>query len=99
MGAGESDLDLTGKHAHDFDASIKGGVGDATVLLPGGVGVKARAEGGIGKIDVQGLTKEGYSYVKDAYGTSDVTIDLNVQGGSATSTWRWFEVDGTAQSS
>src|SRR5215203_2413269 len=41
MGAGKSTVDLTGDYAKSFDASIQGGVGEATVLLPSGVGVKA----------------------------------------------------------
>jgi hypothetical protein len=34
MGAGETTVDLTGDYARDFDASIEGGVGEATVLVP-----------------------------------------------------------------
>src|SRR5215208_1615662 len=81
MGAGETTVDLTGDYAQDFDASIQGGVGQATVLLPSEVGVRARAEGGLGKINAEGLQREGDSYVNDAYGSSDVTVDVDVQGG------------------
>jgi hypothetical protein len=45
MGAGETTVDLTGDYARDFDASIEGGVGEATVLVPSEVGVRVRAEG------------------------------------------------------
>src|SRR5919107_6028543 len=55
MGAGKTTVDLTGDYARDFDASIEGGVGQATVLLPSVVGVKAKAEGGLGKINAKGL--------------------------------------------
>ena len=81
MGAGRTTVDLTGDYAQDFDASIQGGVGEATVLLPSEVGVRARAEGGLGKINAEGLQKQGDSYVNDAYGSSDVTLDVDVQGG------------------
>jgi len=40
-----------------------------------------RAEGGIGKINAEGLDKEGDSYVNDAYGNSEVTVNVEVQGG------------------
>src|SRR5919112_5268613 len=50
MGAGKTTVDLTGDYAESFDASIEGGVGEATVLLPSEVGVKAKAQGGLGKI-------------------------------------------------
>ena len=81
IGAGRTTVDLTGDYEQDFDASIQGGVGQATVLLPSEVGVRARAEGGLGKINAEGLQREGDSYVNDAYGSSDVTVDVDVQGG------------------
>ena len=74
-------MDLTGDYDQDFDASLEGGVGEATVLLPSEVGVKAKAEGGIGKINAEGLQKDGDSYVNDAYRVSDVTLNVDVQGG------------------
>src|SRR5215207_8238231 len=81
MGAGKTTVDLTGDYAQDFDASIEGGVGEATVLLPSEVGVKAKAEGGLGKINAKGLKKVGDSYANDAYGESDVNVSVDVQGG------------------
>src|SRR5215204_1203505 len=81
MGAGKTTVDLTGDYAKDFDASMEGGVGEATVLLPSEVGVKAKAEGGLGKINAKGLKKVGDSYVNDAYGESDVNLSVDVQGG------------------
>jgi N-terminal domain of toast_rack, DUF2154 len=81
MGAGKTTVDLTGDYAQSFDASIQGGVGEATVLLPSEVGIKAKAEGGLGKINAEGLQKVGNSYVNDAYGESDVNLSVEVQGG------------------
>ncbi len=81
MGAGTTTVDLTGDYGRDFDASIEGGVGEATVVLPSEVGVRVRAEGGLGKINAKGLRREGDSYVNDAYGDSEVTLDIDVQGG------------------
>ena len=81
MGAGKTTVDLTGDYAQDVEASIQGGVGEATVMLPSEVGVRAKAEGGLGKINAKGLQKEGNSYVNDAYGDSAVTLDVDVQGG------------------
>jgi uncharacterized protein DUF2154 len=81
MGAGKTTVDLTGGYAQSFDASIQGGVGEATVLLPSEVGVKAKAEGGLGKINAKGLKKVGNSYVNDAYGESDVNLSVDIQGG------------------
>ena len=82
MGAGKTTVDLTGDYAQSFDSSIQGGVGEAKVLLPSEVGVKAKAQGGLGKIDAgEGLKRVGDAYVNDAYGESDVTLNVEVQGG------------------
>jgi hypothetical protein len=81
MGAGKTTVDLTGDYAQDFDTSIQGGVGEATILLPSDVGVRATAEGGIGTINAEGLQREGDSYVNDLYGQSQVTLRVDVQGG------------------
>jgi hypothetical protein len=81
MGAGTTTVDLTGDYAEDLDASIQGGVGEATVMLPSEVGVRAKAQGGLGNINAEGLHKQGDSYVNDAYGDSDVTLEVDVQGG------------------
>jgi hypothetical protein len=81
MGAGKTTVDLTGDYAQSFDATIEGGVGEATVLLPSKVGVKAKAKGGLGKINAEGLKKVGDSYVNDAYGESDVNLSVDVKGG------------------
>ncbi len=81
MGARKTPVDLTGDYVENFDANIEDGVGEATVLLPSEVGVKAKAEGGLGKINAKGLQREGDSYINHAYGKSDVTLNVDVQGG------------------
>ena len=81
MGAGETTVDLTGDYDQDFDATIEGGVGEATVLVPSEVGVRVRAEGGLGKINAEGFQREGEAYVNDAYGDSDVSLNVDVRGG------------------
>jgi hypothetical protein len=81
MGAGKTTVDLTGDYTQGFDARIQGGVGEATIMLPSEVGVKAKAQGGLGKINAEGLERVGDSYVNDAYGESDVTLNVDVQGG------------------
>jgi hypothetical protein len=81
MGAGETTVDLTGDYDRDLNVSIEGGVGEATVRLPGQVGVRVNAEGGLGKINAEDLQREGEAYVNDAYGDSDVTLNVDVRGG------------------
>jgi len=63
------------------DVRIEGGVGSATVRLPNSIGVRVHAEGGIGSINVRGLQHRGDYYVNEAYGTSPITMNVNVEGG------------------
>ncbi len=81
MGAGQVDLDLRGSPTHDYDVEISGGVGQATIHLPAGVGIRAEAHGGIGSIDVSGLTKNGDHYQNDLFDNAKVNVRLKVDGG------------------
>ena len=81
MGVGELRLDLRGMPRNDYDVSIHGGVGEATIYLPEGVGVVADAHGGIGGINARGLEKRDGRYVNDSYGHAKTTIRLDVHGG------------------
>ena len=81
MGAGQVRLDLTGEPAHDYDVKIEGGVGQAEIRLPKGVGVYAEAHGGIGSVSVSGLEKHGDHWENDLYNKSKVTVKLEVNGG------------------
>jgi len=81
MGVGEMRVDLRGMPKNDYDVSIHGGVGEATIYLPEGVGIVAEAHGGIGGINARGLQKRNDRYVNDAYGHSKTTVRLEVHGG------------------
>jgi len=81
MGVGELRLDLRGTPKKDYTVSLRGGVGEATIYLPAGVGVVADAEGGIGGITARGLEKRGGEYVNDAYGRAKTTVRLDIRGG------------------
>jgi len=81
MGAGQVDLDLEGHPTRDYDVEINGGVGQATVHLPQGVGVRAEAHGGLGSIDVSGLEKKGQYYENSLYDNAKVNVRLKVEGG------------------
>ena len=81
MGVGELRVDLRGTPRNDYDVSIHGGVGEATIYLPEGVGVVAEAHGGIGGINARGLEKRDGRYVNDSYGHARTTVRLDVHGG------------------
>lgn len=81
MGAGEVTTDLRGDWARSFEAGIKGGVGQATVLLPEEIGVKVYVKGGLGAVKTSGLTKDGDAYINDAYGSASTRLTLTIEGG------------------
>jgi hypothetical protein len=81
MGAGQVDLDLRGKPTHDYEVTINGGVGQATINLPEGVGIWAEAKGGIGSINVSGLEKRGDHWENDLYDKAKVNVRVQVHGG------------------
>ena len=58
------------------------------MLMPSEVGVRVRAENGLGKIYAEGFQREGEAYVNDAYGDSDVSLNVDVRGAWARLTWK-----------
>jgi hypothetical protein len=84
MGAGEVTIDLGGDWQNDLDASIEGGLGTLNVKLPSDVGVAVDVETGVGDVDARGLTRVGDTdtYTNDAYGDSDVTLHIDIDGGA-----------------
>jgi hypothetical protein len=80
-GAGEVTIDLTGNWRNDLDARIAGGLGDLHLTLPRDVGVRIEVNAGIGAVDTSDLIKDGNTYTNDAYGVSDVTLRIHIDGG------------------
>jgi hypothetical protein len=80
-GAGEITIDLTGTWRNDLDARIAGGLGDLHLTLPREVGVRIEVDPGIGVVDASGLTRDGNTYTNDAYGVSDATLRIHIDGG------------------
>lgn len=81
MGAGQVDLDLRGHPMKDYEVEVSGGVGQATIHLPEGVGVRAEAHGGLGSINVTGLQKTGDHYENALYDKAKVNVRVKVEGG------------------
>jgi len=81
MGVGRLQMDLRGTPKSDYTVNVHGGVGEATIYLPSGVGVVADAKGGIGGINASHLENRDGRYVNTEYGHSKVTVRLNVHGG------------------
>jgi hypothetical protein len=81
MGVGEMRLDISGPHRESFRIKIDGGVGSGRLTLPDEVGVRIHVDGGLGSVDAHGLSKQGGYYVNEAYGRSDVTIEIDIDAG------------------
>ena len=81
IGVGQVDVDLRGYPSRDYDVHVSGGVGQATIWLPQGVGVRAEAHGGLGSIDVSGLEKHGDHYENNLYDSAKANVQLKVEGG------------------
>jgi len=60
---------------------VRGGAGEVTVLLPSQVGVRVNAGTRLGRVNAQGLQQRGEAFVNDAYGDSEITLEVDVEGG------------------
>lgn len=83
MGVGELNLDLRGRPDKDYSVRVKGGIGEAKILLPPDTAVVAYARGGIGGVDAEGMIKRDGRWVNEAYDRkkSTVTVRVDVEGG------------------
>ncbi len=81
VGAGSTRVDLSGDWGRDLSAVVRGGAGQVTVLLPSRMDARVEAGTRLGRVNAEGLRKEGDAYVNDAYGDSDATLKVEVTGG------------------
>jgi hypothetical protein len=81
VGAGATTVDVTGDWERDLNVVVRGGAGELTMLLPSQTGVRVNAATRLGRVNADGLRKQGEAYVNDAYGASDVSLEVNVSGG------------------
>lgn len=78
LGAGIYTIDLTGDWAKNLDVTIDAGAADVTLRLPKDVGARVRVDEGPHTILAPGLVKDGPIYTNDAYGVSDVTLQVDL---------------------
>jgi len=81
VGVGGANVSLDGDWESDLGATIKGGVGGLKITLPRDVGVRVEASSGLGGVDADHFHKEGDVYTNDAYGSSDVTLNVQIEVG------------------
>jgi hypothetical protein len=80
-GVGQATVDLTGDWARDLHVTVDAGVGDLTLKLPSRAGVRVDTDTGLTSTDVDGLEKQDGAWVNAAYGTSDVTLTVDLELG------------------
>lgn len=80
-GVGEGTVDLSGIRPSDLDATIKAGVGKLRLILPAEIGVRVKAQAGLGRVDASSLKTEGDAWVNDAWGRSEASLRVEVEGG------------------
>ncbi len=80
-GIGNVTVDLTGSWSNDVSVNVDGGIGNVDLELPPDVGVRLERDVGIGSIEIEGFHRKGDVFVNDAFGQTDVTIDLNIDAG------------------
>jgi hypothetical protein len=81
LGAGEVTLDLSGVWQQDLDATIKGGLGRVTLILPDTTGARVTTQGMLSKINASEFTNDGGVYTNAAYGLSDVSLHIAIESG------------------
>lgn len=81
-GVGETTIDLSGARLNDIVARIESGIGELTVKVPAGTGVRvATISDGLGEFSAEGLSAQAGAYVNDAYATSDVKMEITLHRG------------------
>ena len=51
------------------------------MILPSDAGVQVEVQGGLGQVNAAGLNRSGNVYTNDAYGESEVTLEIRIDGG------------------
>lgn len=80
-GAGEITLDLTGDWSRSAEIAVTAGVGSLALRLPADVGVRVSVDGGLSSVTTSGLRRSGGDYENDAYGESEIELDIRVTTG------------------
>lgn len=83
VSSGNVFLDITGNLNRDLQIDMTASSGKITLHLPRDVGVYAYVQTSSGSIKASDFTLEGDYYVNDAYGKSDVTVNVMATSSSS----------------
>lgn len=76
---GDVFVDLSGDWEKDLNASLDMNFGSLTLDLPSNVGVRVGLQKNVVVVESSGLKIEDEHYVNEAYGKSDVTLNIDVE--------------------
>lgn len=79
--AGKATVDLTGAWHNDLHASITGGVGELSFILPESTGTKMEITGILANIYAPGFIKNGHTYTNSTFGSTKETLYIEIFGG------------------
>ena len=74
-------MDLSGVWLQDVNATVKGGLGRVTLILPNSSSARVTTQGMLSKINAPDLANDGGVYTNDAYGLSDVSMRIDIESG------------------
>ena len=79
--AGKATIDLTGKWHNDLHASVTGGVGELSFILPEDIGTKIEITGILANVYAPAFEKNGHTYTNSEYGNTKETMYIEIFGG------------------
>src|SRR4030042_2377431 len=79
--AGKAIIDLTGEWNNDLHASVTGGIGELSFILPEEIGTKMEITGILANIYAPGFEKNGHTYTNSEYGNTKETMYIEIFGG------------------
>jgi hypothetical protein len=79
--AGKATIDLTGEWHNDMHASVTGGIGELSFILPESVGTRMEFTGILANIYAPAFTKNGHTYTNEKYGFTKETMYIEIFGG------------------
>ena len=83
-GAGDYTLDFSGELQRDMDVTIDSGMSSIEIIVPIGVPVEVRYDGGLANVDYSGdWQKSGNEYFQDGSGPG-IIININLGAGNLT---------------
>jgi hypothetical protein len=80
--SGDAFVDLAGTWNRNAQVEMDASSGDITLRLPRDIGVYVNAHSSSGDIRASGFRLEGRDYVNDAYGESEVTLNVKASSSS-----------------